>query len=455
VVGSGSEARVEVETLVIGGGVTGLAVGWLLAAKGERVQVLERADRLGGAVQTEECEGYLCEAGPNSMLVKSQEVWDLIDQLGLSPSRVEANTVANKRFLVKSGRVVALPQSPWGGLLTPLYGPMEKLRLLKEPFVGRSELADESVTSFVTRRMGAAFLEYGISALVSGIFAGDPDRLSLRHGFPKVWNLEQQYGSLIGGAVQLKRARARSGEVPFKSRMVSFRRGLGELTAALASRDGLDTATRVEVTALRREAGGWAVDAGARRYQSRRLVLATPLGALAGLPCEAKVREQLERIPPIDHPPLSTLVLGFDRGQVGHPLDGFGVLFPRLERRFCLGCIFSSTLFPGRAPEGKVSLMCFVGGVQQPENGRLPTSRLVEAVVEDLRPLLGLRGDPEFHAHTFWPAAIPQYNVGHSAFLASLEAVESAVPGLHILGNFRGGPGLNDCLQSALRFAGH
>lgn len=447
-----SEA-VEVDTLVLGGGVTGLAVAWLLAGRGERVHVLERSDRLGGAVRSEKKEGYLCEAGPNSMLVKSAEVWKLLHDLRLGPRIVEANPVANKRFLVKDGRVVPLPQSPLGGIRTPLYRFTEKLRLLKEPFVPRSELADESVTRFVTRRMGTAFLEYGISALVSGIFAGDPDQLSIRHGFPKVWNLEQQYGSLIGGAIRLKRARRRAGEIPFKSRMISFRDGLGELTTALSEREGLTTTTRTEVTALRREGGSWEILAGDAVYRGRRLVVATPLGALARLPFEAAVREQLDPIPEVDHPPLSTLVLGFDRSQVGHPLDGFGVLFPRLERRFCLGCIFSSTLFPARAPSGKVALMCFVGGMQQPENGRLPTPRLVEAVMEDLRPLLRLTGEPAFHSHTFWPAAIPQYTVGYSAFLASLEAVEAAVPGLHLLGNYRGGPGLNDCLQSALRFA--
>lgn len=442
------------DTVIIGGGVTGLAVGWLLASKGERVQLIERESGTGGAVRSRREAGYLCEAGPNSMLVKSQEVWDFIDELGLADRRVEANAASNKRFLVKNGRVVALPQSPLGGVTTPLYTPLEKLRLLKEPFVAKSARDDESVTDFVTRRMGAAFLEYGISALVSGIFAGDPDRLSLRHGFPKVWNLEQRYGSLIGGAVKLKKERKRTGEIPFKSRMISFQEGLGELVDALTHQDGLHVSVGTQVEHIERSSeGGWETQIGGARHQSRRLVLATPLSSLPRLPWEDAVKERLATIPQIDHPPLSTLVLGFDRAQVGHPLDGFGVLFPRKEKRFCLGCIFSTTLFPGRAPEGKVSLMCFIGGVQQPDNGQLPTADLVNAVVEDLRPLLGLQGQPEFHSHTFWPKAIPQYNVGHSAFLSALEAVEGALPGLHILGNFRGGPGLNDCLQSALNFA--
>ena len=137
-----------------------------------------------------------------------------------------------------------------------------------------------------------------------------------------------------------------------------------------------------------------------------------------------------------------------------HPLDGFGVLFPRLEKRFCLGAIFSSTLFPGRAPEGKVALMCFIGGVQQPQNGELPTPDLVRETVKDLRPLLGINADPEFISHEFWPRAIPQYDVGHEVFLDSLKSIEEQFEGLHLHGNFRGGPGLNDCLESALRFAG-
>lgn len=442
------------DAIVIGGGISGLATANALARKGKRVHVLEKADEAGGAVRSERREGFLVEAGPNSMMVKSQRVWDFIEELGLGPDRVEANPLANKRFLVKNSRIVALPQTLSGGVTTPLYSPLEKLRLLKEPFVGRSKLKDESVTSFVSRRMGPAFLEYGISALVSGIFAGNPDTLSIRHGFPKVWNLEQKYGSLIGGALKLKRERKREGIVPFKSRIISFREGLAQLAEALANQSGLTLRTGVDVQAIRREdTGGWIVETKDKTLHSGKLVIATPLRAHSELPFPEEVRKTLLEIPQIDHPPLSTLVLGFRREQVGHPLDGFGVLFPRMEKRFCLGCIFSTTLFPGRAPDGKVSLMCFIGGVQQPENGSLPTEEMVRETVRDLAPLLDLKGDPEFQSHAFWPEAIPQYNVGHQVFLNALESAEETHPGLFLRGNFRGGPGLNDCVENALVFA--
>jgi oxygen-dependent protoporphyrinogen oxidase len=449
----------QLDAIVIGGGISGLAFAHTLARKGQKVDVIEKAGRLGGAVQTEFKDGFLCEAGPNSFLVKSEDVWKFIHELGLEASMVEANAISNKRFLVKNGKLVALPQSLMGGVTTPLYSLPEKFRLLAEPFIGKSTMEDESVTSFVSRRMGKAFLEYGISALVSGIYAGDPDALSIRHAFGKVWNLEQNYGSLIGGALKLKRERKKLGTTPFKSRMISFEKGLQELVDALAGVEGMETFTNASVSSITRNTDGtWSVtttsEVGSQTRTAPKLILATPLDAYAKLPVEDSLRQQLDTIDIPEHPPLSTLVLGFDRDKIEHPLDGFGVLCPRMEKRFGLGAIFSSTLFSGRAPEGKVSLMCFVGGVQQPDNGELPTPELVKRTVDDLTPLLGVKGDPCFVSHSFWPRAIPQYNVGHQFFIDSLEATENAYAGLHLVGNFRGGPGLNDCLESALKFAG-
>jgi len=448
----------EFDTLVIGGGVSGLAVANAIARKGKHVHVVENSPRLGGSVQSEIRDGFLCEAGPNSMLVKSQAVWDYIEELGLAEDRVEANEISNKRFLVKNGRMAALPQSPLSAVTTPLYSITEKFRLLAEPFIGKSKLEDESVTSFVSRRMGPAFLEYGISALVSGIFAGNPDALSLKHAFPKVWNLEQNYGSLIGGALKMKRERKKKGIVPFKSRMISFKSGLQQLVDALCKEENLTCSTDTTVTSIQQnEAGHWTIQtelAGQTMIlQAKQLILATPLDAYKKLPLPAECHALLETAPEIDYPPLSTLVLGFKREDIGHPLDGFGVLCPRMEKRFGLGCIFSSTLFPGRAPDGMVSLMCFIGGVQQPANGELPTDELIEATIKDLRPLLDIKGDPVFSSHNFWPRAIPQYNVGHGFFITALEEIEKNIPGIHFHGNFRGGPGLNDCIENSLNLA--
>lgn len=458
---SDSTSQTQKSAIVVGAGLSGLASARVLANRGFHVTVLEQAERIGGAIRTERIAGYLCEAGPNSMLVKSAEVQQWLIDLGLSEPIVEANPAANKRFLIKNGKMVALPMSLSGGVRTPLYTMGQKLRLLKEPWVMPSGAEDESVADFVTRRLGGAFLDYGISALVSGIYAGDPQQLSIRHAFPKVWRLEKNYGSLIRGAIRLKRERRKLATPAFKNRLISFQDGLQSLVQALSRHPQIHIHTHARVTRIEQAEAGWQVawqslvpdcasEASANVVTAPKLVVATPWAALPRLPWAENAREAMLSMPDLPHPPLSTLVLGFDRKQIAHPLDGFGALFPFKENRFCLGAIFSSTLFPNRAPAGKVALMCFIGGMTQPDNARLATSLLVQSTVADLRPLLGITGQPEFHQHTFWPAAIPQYNVGHQRVLDQLSQLEAAFPGLSVRGNFRGGPGLHDCLQSAL-----
>lgn len=445
-------ANTRWDAIVVGAGLTGLAIAHRLGRGGKKILVLESSRRIGGVIHSERIDGYLCEAGPSSMLVKSPEVRQWLDELGLQDRLVAANPKADKRFLVRRGKLLAMPASPLAAIATPLYSWPAKLRLLAEPFIGKSTLDDESVASFVRRRMGWEFLDYGISALVSGIFAGDPERLSLRHAFPKVWNLEQNYGSLIGGSLKLRRERKRKGIPAFKSQLLSFKGGLEELPIALADKGSFEVATAAQIVAIHRHDSNWLVDVADKRLKAAECIITCPLDAYGALPVEENLGVALSRLPIIPHPPLSTLVMGFDRSQISHPLDGFGGLFPFREQRFCLGAIFSSTLFPGRAPADKVCLMAFIGGQTQPDHATLPMAELLHSAVEDLRPLLGIVGMPEFHRHTFWPAAIPQYDLGHQQLLDAIAGIESEFPGLHIHGNFRGGPGLNDRLLQALSF---
>jgi oxygen-dependent protoporphyrinogen oxidase len=443
-------------TVIVGAGLSGLATAFNLKRQGAPVTVLERAGRHGGVIETGRTDGFLWEAGPSSMLLKARAVEDFLDAIGVAPHITEANPDATKRFLVRNGQVLALPTSPLQAIRTPLWTWPAKLRLLAEPFIPRTRLADESVASFVTRRMGHEFLDYGIAALVSGIYAGNPRNLSIRHAFGKVWNLEQRWGSLIRGAVGLKRERRRRGETPYKSRLLSFAGGLATLGDALAGHLGGNLRLGATITAIDQAAGGWRIgwrDAdGEHTERCDRLVLTMQLPDLAALPLPPALRAAWERVPQPEYVAVSTVALGFPRAAVAHPLDGFGMLIPFAEQRSILGAIFASTLFPGRAPDGCVQLMIFAGGAVHPEIATLPEAELVPLVLRDLGDLLGVSGKPVFQRHTFWPRAIPQYNVGHGLFLEALEQVESAFPGLHLRGNFRGGVGINDVLAQALAF---
>lgn len=448
----------DAPVVVLGAGLTGLCVAHGLRRRRREVLVLEASARAGGVIHSRRRDGFLAEDSANSLLIKAREVEDLIAELGLDDRMVEADPVANKRYLVRRGRVVPLPLSPLQGITTPLYSTRAKLRLLREPFVRRAPATpDESVASFVTRRLGREFLDYGIAALVSGIYAGDPARLSLRHAFPRVWQLEQRYGSLIGGALRLKSERRRSGTPAYKSRIVSFRDGLDTLTGTLAS--GLGEQLRLD--AQLRELGPaaqawrlrWSDSAGEREVLARAVVSTVPMPRLPELPWPAELLAACRSLPQPVHPPVTTLCLGYRREQVAHPLDGFGLLAPLVERRRVLGVIFSSTLFPSRAPEGHVLLIVFMGGATRPELAAADEGTALGIAQAELADLLGVRGTPAFVSHRHWPRAIPQYDVGHGELLTALDALELRWPGLHFAGNFRGGPGVNDCIVSGLALA--
>lgn len=439
---------------VIGAGLSGLAGAWRLGETGADVTVLEREQRLGGVIRSERHDGFLCEAGPNSMLLKSASAEAFLSDIGLADQILDANPVSDKRFLVKDGRVVAMPMSLMGGITTPLYSFGAKLRLLAEPFIKPAPAEmDESVAGFVTRRMGRQFLDYGIAALVSGIYAGDPERLSIRHAFPKVWNLEANYGSMIRGAIGLARDRKRRGEQRYKSRMIAFDDGIETLTRRLADTARANFRIGARLDSIARDGDAWRLrwhdGDGASEQRFDRLVVSVPAYAFKTLPWQPEIAARLAPLPEPHYPPLTTLVLGYRREQVRHPLDGFGVLIPLVERRRVLGAIFSTTIFPHRAPDGHVSLMIFLGGATMPDCAPADQAQAVKLATRELGDLLGLDGDPVFARATHWPVAIPQYDVGHGALLSSIDRLERELPGLYLCANYKGGPGLSDVLDSA------
>lgn len=446
--------------IVLGAGVSGLGTAVALEEAGWSCTVLEPSERCGGVIQSTSEGGFLCESGPSEMLVKSAEVLAFLERLGLQGKLQEANSEARKRFLIRRGRLLEVPMGPWGLLRTRLWSWGGRLRVAAEPFVGRMRPADgeESLASFVRRRLGPELLDYGIGPLASGIYAGDPERLAIRHAFPKVWNLEHRFGSLILGAVRLMLERRRQGHRRFPSRLVSFAGGMETLPKALAGRLPGAVLTGAEVSAIRPQEAGWQItwrSRGGPEVQAAcgLLVVAVPAWRLGALPFPEGLRARLERLEEIPYAPVTAVVQGFRRDAVAHPLDGFGVLAPAPEARFALGTLFLSTLFPGRAPEGQVCLHSFVGGMRHPERVLLPDEALARHLRQDLDPLLGLTGEPVFWKRITWERAIPQYHGGHQRFLDTMAEVENEFPNLCITGNFRRGVGVGDCLQAALDLA--
>lgn len=439
---------------VVGGGISGLAAAWRLQQRGAAVTLFEASDRTGGVIRSRRERGFLVDEGPNTLVARSPVLSDVIAQVGIEDEQIPAGEAASARYIVREGRLVRVPMSPLGLLTTPLLSARAKLRLLREPFVRPGEAAEESVADFVRRRLGPEVLDYAVNPFVAGVYAGDPERLSTRHAFPTLYALEREHGSLLRGMLHRVRHRA---DAPLKPspHPFSFRDGMQTLPDALARQLG-DEAIRLRaaVVALRRDVGSWKVtirNNGIDAEHFDGVVFTVPLHRLAGIDFETDV--DLAPLAEVAYPPLSVLALGFRRADVEHSLDGFGVLVPEREGLNVLGALFSSTLFPGRAPAGHVLLTCFVGGTRHPDLAARPESNLVALALDDLRPLLGVRGEPAFVHRTLWAHAIPQVHVGYGRVIETLDALEARHAGLSFAGNVRRGVSVGNALEAGLEAA--
>ena len=446
---------------VVGAGIAGLTAAYRLKQRGVRVVVYEGGDRTGGVIRTERRDGYLADLGPNSMTVPAAPVAGLIGELGLADRLIPAESAARHRYVVRRGKLLPLPQSPPELLTTRLLSNAAKLAVFGEPLVEPGDSpVEESIAGFVRRRFNQEILDYVANPFVAGVFAGDPEQLSIRYALPRVYGLEQAHGSVIKAMIQ--RARARRGDEPpgEQGALVAFRGGMQELTDALAQDLGSAVRLRAGATAIRRGPKGWTVGAALQANELYdAVVCAVPAHCTDEIDLGFEGAERLRTLASIPHPAVAVLALGFRREEVTHPLDGFGFLVPEVERKHVLGAIFSSTLFPGRAPEGHVTLTAFVGGVRNPDLANADLNTLTARVHDDLRTLLGARGEPTFRAHHLWPKAIPQYTLSHGRYKEILDETERRNPGLALTGSYREGVALGEVMvaaeQAAARVLAH
>jgi oxygen-dependent protoporphyrinogen oxidase len=391
-----------------------------------------------------------------------------------------------------------MPGSPLGFFTTKLFTAKAKLAVLREPFVpARRDGKEESVAEFVKRRLNQEFLDHAIDALVAGVYAGDPYKLSLPQAFPRLAELEVRYGSLIKGQIFGVGERKRRGEIAKdRAPKFSFDEGLQVLPDTLQRLLGDAVKLNIAVTKLTQTADGWTLtlsegrvprapfstdgigdscNSSLRNFEARHgavvycgtayrlaeLNIDAPLASSLSPPSRERVAEGRERgrsvsfgaFSEIRYSPVASVVLGFRREDVAHPCEGFGMLIPKIEGFKILGTIFSSSLFPNRAPAGHLTLTSYIGGERQPELALLPTNKLVELTCEDLRVLLGVRGRPTFTHCVVYPKAIPQYNLGYGRYRELMTEIEDKIPGLFFAGHYRDGVSLGDSIVSGCNIA--
>jgi oxygen-dependent protoporphyrinogen oxidase len=435
------------KTAIIGAGITGLTTAYELMEKGIECTVFEASGRVGGCIQSIYEDDFLVECGPNSVLDTHPDIGKLIARLGLEGNKLSPKPESNNRFIVRDGKPIRLPTSPPALFHSKAFSAGAKFRLMKEPFIKSKSNEQESLADFVVRRLGQEFLDYAINPFVSGVYAGDPAKLSTCHAFPKLYTLEQKYGSLIKGAIKGAKERKERAETASKdARMFTFDDGLEVLPKQLAMKLGEAIRMNTPATSIQQmDEGKWLVN----REEFDHVVIAIPTHLMGDLIAPF----ELDCLDEIYYPPVASLSLGFGINQFMHALNGFGMLIPTIEKRFSLGALFPSSIFAGRAPGGMTLLTVFIGGSQHPERALMNEEDMLKETLKDLQDLLGLDGEPDYKRLSLWPKAIPQYNIGYEKCLNHMKQVEADFPGIHFAGHYRDGISVSNSILSGINIA--
>jgi oxygen-dependent protoporphyrinogen oxidase len=438
------------QVIVVGGGISGLACAFRLQQLGIPVTLLEAVGRVGGLLDTVEKDGLLFESGPQSFQ-GTDSILEMVRQVGIENELLKADPRA-PRYVLLRGKLREIPMSPRALLTSSLLTRGSRWKIASEAFRRtRPPSEEESVADFVRRKFGHEILEYLVAPFVSGVYAGDPEKLSLRAAFPTLEEWEREYGSVLRGAIKSGPASGkRAGPPP----LCSFRRGVTTLTRALGEKLGANLRAGARVLGVNP-----ARDTSAVKYEirvvsagreeaitARAVIVATPAYAAAQL--LGTVSSPLTHmLSGLAYAPVAVVAAAYYARQIGRSTDGFGFLVPRSEKLHTLGTVWNSSLFAGRAREGQIVMTSFVGGATEPEIVEKTEEEIAAIVQDENARVLQITGPPATSAVWRHPKALPQYNLGHGHIVEAIRDGEHAHPGLFFAGNYLEGPALGKCAE--------
>jgi len=454
--------------VVMGAGISGLSTAIAierLAARQElavELVVLEKNSRSGGKIFSIKEEGYMCEWGPNGFLDNKPMTLELCAQLGITDRLLRSDDNARKRFIYAADQLHRLPENGPSFLRSKLISWPGKMRLAAEMMIPpKRDGEDETLANFARRRLGSEALERLIGPMVSGIFAGDPETMSLQSCFPRIYQLEQEYGGLLKAMIKLgkkKRAERKAGKQVASAAgpggvLTSFSGGIQELTDALSQQLKGEIRTHSGVTRIAPRAEGFLLSLeDGSQLETELLISSTPAHALAEIlaPTDKSAAELLAQIP---YAPMNVVCFGYERKKISRDLAGFGYLIAKGEHRHTLGTLWDSSIFPNRAPEGQVLLRYMHGGATNPAAALMSTTEIRQCVMDDLRRIMGIEAEPDFVRIFRHERAIPQYTPGHAARVAQLTQRLQTFEGFFLTGNAFSGVGINDCVNASNQVA--
>jgi protoporphyrinogen/coproporphyrinogen III oxidase len=446
-----------VSVAIIGAGISGLTAAYRLKQHGVAVTIFEAAGRTGGVVRSERLDGYLVEYGPSSIEGIDPITEELLRELNLEELCCAARQPTRRLAIVRGGWAQPMPDSGKTFVTSRLLSLPGKLRLLREPFIKASDPdQEESVAAFARRRLGREGCDYLLSTFVTSVLAGNPERFSIRHALQGLSQTEQRYNSLSRGFLQMARARKRqeagsaSETQRGRAKPFSFRDGMQTLTDTLSASLREHIRLNTAVVRLQRTSAGWTVITRSAEQEEQanfdRVIFTAPLYQLSSIEIEPAC--DITPLNEVEYPPLSLLSLGFRREQVGHSLEGTAIFVPVVEGLTLRATLFSSSVYPARAPQGHILLTNFIGGACNPAQAQLPSRKLLATILSELRPLLNITGQPTFIKHICLNHSLPQYNVGYGRVLECIERLEASLPGFFMAGNYRQGISVRSALIS-------
>jgi len=452
------------DVVVVGGGISGISAAYTLFKRGLDVLVIEANSEVGGVMRSVTTpEGYVCDCGPNTLASKDPRMWAEFTDLGMQDRLVVAGRAGKRRYFLKDGKALEIPNDPIGLARMEHVSLQGKLRMLREPLIAPATSPDESVHSFFSRRIGSEVMDRMIDPFVAGVYSGDPSKMSIKAVFPSLWEAEQRAGSIIKGFVSPDKSKAKDkpkGKAPgpkMRSVTFNFKGGIAEWPKTIARVLGPQRVWKgARATALHAAGNGWALvverDGQLETVETSSVIVATPAYAAADLVAEldANASKALRGIP---YSAMAVVNLGYRASQITRPVDGFGVLAPSCEGRSFLGILSASALFPSFAPEGRTLTINMMGGSIRPIRADLTDEELIAQAIADNQDVIGATGDPESINFTRWPRALAQYNFGHLDRIATLERLEQARPGLYFVGSYRGGVGMPKCWRNGVNTA--
>lgn len=446
----------KMRVVIVGGGISGLSLAYFLLEKNKDLDivVIESEKKAGGKIWTEKVNGFLCEGGVNGFLDNRPKTLELASKLSLKPLR--SNDSARKRYIFSNGKLNLLPESPVSFLRSNLLSFSGRLRVLAEVFVPKRMDDDETLAQFAIRRLGRDAYEKLIDPMASGIFAGDPEKMSLRSCFPKVYNLEQTYGSLIKGMIRLKRQARKTGQKVGAGPggvLMSFYDGMGTMINALTTflGDRLKYDNRVvSIDKVNNLYNIYLKDGSF--IESDVVVIASPAYE-AGKILGSLNKEISLLLGDIFYPSITVVCFGYKKERIKYPLNGFGFLIPYKEKRKILGTLWDSSIFPNRAPDDMVLMRSMIGGARNSGLALMEEDKIVDIVINELRDIMDINVTPDFVKIYRHEKGIPQYHVGHERRLSRIEELLSKLKGLYLTGNAYRGIGVNDCIENSFKLA--